>query len=157
MTNPKRELFEVWVSYPEAEQKAREAAEEMEREAAEVRRQIEALPKSAEAYRPRIISIVESFVVAAIDSASTPKYDGYRLHPETIAELARLAGDMVNAIETGEILFDRKARIAAEFKIRGKGDPLEDGAYLDFKGKMTPPGWTGDKELRAEADALYKP
>lgn len=156
MTNPKRELFEVWVNYPKAERDARERTEEIEREAAAVRRKIEALPKSAEAYRESFVHFFGIYVRGVAGQAKEGEA-GYRYDAETIETLESLADEMVEAIENGRILFDRKARIAAEFKIRGNGDPLEDGAYLDFKGKMTPQGWTGDKELCAEADALYKP
>jgi uncharacterized Zn finger protein len=153
----KRQEFEVQMYLTETEQAARDGVEA----AAEVQRKIDALPKSAEAFRKRIVEDIAHFTGVVIDSASTSSFDGYRLHPETIAELQRLTGHMENAIEIGEVVFDRKARTAAEAKIVGeatKAAPENDMKYLRFKHSLTPRlGWTGNKKLRAEANALYEP
>ena len=127
-----RLLPDLEMDFTEAELAARENAEA----AADVQRQIEAMPKSAEAYRKSTIDMLDRFTAAVIGVASDTSFDGYRLHPETISELQLLAGHMVNAIEIGEVVFDRKPRIAAEIKIRVKAAKA-DQAVQSFMRRVT--------------------
>jgi len=132
MHNDKRQTYTVDVGFTEAELAARENLEA----AAEMQRQIDIMPKSAEAYRKSTIDMLDRFTAAVIGVASDTSFDGYRLHPETISELQRLAGHMVNAIEIGEVIFDRKARMATEIKIRVKAAKA-DPALQGFMQRMT--------------------
>lgn len=135
VSNSKRKMVTMWMDFTEAELAARGNVE-AEAEAAEARRQIDAMPKSAEAYRKKMIDLFERFVGAVIDRSGDSSSDGYRLHPETISELQRVAGHMVNAIDIGEIVFDRKARYAAEIKIRVKAAKA-DPAVQSFMQRIT--------------------
>lgn len=160
MTDPKRQLFKVRVRFTAAETAARENTKAAAEAVANVRRNIEAMPKRAEEYRARLVDMFERFGAAIIDFASTSSHGGYRLHAETIAELQRLTGHIANAIEIGEIVFDRKARMAAEIKIRSQAanaGPWCDSHYLGFRHNLLPrSGWKGSEKLRAEVEALYK-
>lgn len=132
MHGDKRRTYTVSVGFTEAELAARKNVEA----AAELQRQIDAMPKSAEAYRKNTIDMLDRFTAAVIGVAGDTSFDGYRLHPETISELQRLAGHMVNAIEIGEVVFDRKVRTAAEIKIRVKAAKA-DPAVQSFMQRIT--------------------
>lgn len=132
MTSAKRQMFTVYVKFTDAEIAARKSAEA----AAEVRREIETMPKSAEAYRKHMINFIEIVGRGIILATSDPSDSGYRFHAETISELQRLAGDMVKAIEIGEVVFDRKARTAAEIKIKAKAAKA-DPAVQSFMQQIT--------------------
>jgi hypothetical protein len=60
------------------------------------------------------------------------------VRPDVRDAIVRLARERVTAEKTGEA--------------------WSDGEYLGFRNKLTGrPGWNGNKKLRAEVEALYKP
>ncbi len=113
-TRQRSRICTVRITFSEADQEGRESA----KVAAEVRRKLGALPKTAEQYRARTAATFENVIDAIIGMAREPSHGGYRIDADTIAELQRMAGHMVNAVEVAKVVFDRKARTAAEITIK---------------------------------------
>jgi len=87
---------------------------------AEANRKIEQLPKDAVAFLQDTADKTENLVGGCYEIFGNSKYDGYRLHPDTLAEVQRIGRHLVMAIENGKVIFSPADRAAAEREIRAK-------------------------------------
>ena len=110
------DCFALRVCYTEEERARRALAEN----SLKVQRKLDALPASAQAFRVRCARALELILASFLLGVSNPKCDGYRLHPETIGELERIAGDARNVVETGKVLFSAAARAAYEQSLKSE-------------------------------------
>jgi hypothetical protein len=101
--------------------------------AAEAKRKLAQLPGDGGSFLQDRALWAEVFIRSFASISGDPKYDGYRLHPDTISEIQRIGGHLVAAIEEGQVLFDRAARASAETKIRAEFAE-HDPAFAQFVG-----------------------
>lgn len=102
---------------PTREKREREQFEEA---MAEANRKIEQLPIDADAFLKDTAERTEILVGECYEIFDCSKYNGYRLHADTLAEVERIGRHLVMAIENGKAIFNSADRAAAERKIRAE-------------------------------------
>ncbi len=132
--------YSVEIDFTDAEQEARKNAEVAAKAETEARRQLDDLPRGAQGYLKQIVAIVEGSIAGIIVVSSHSKRDGYRLHPDTLAEIERIAGHLVAAVEEGKVVFNPADRAAVERKIRAEFAAHDPGLQKFMQSLTAMPG-----------------